>query len=327
MCSAILVANSGTSRWKLVLESSCAKGREADIVILSLVRAREEGEDGNIGFLQDIRRMNVALTRPRRSLWVIGRAKTLRSSTAWRSFVDHAKETGSIVTATPPFDEIFGSNKSKIHPKLSCQNSLSAKTPSIVSMSLVSIFGGVTGAYSCILHFSFELRLLVSQTQAQNTHSWGAPDKNREISSSLCTEGKSKVKDAPLDPRISQNEIKNIDVNHQHPQGTTNINLPADMHKPKAVGAAKTRWKEKMGIVPKAKVSDVLLPDHTSFLKKPPTKKQEVGSVADKKGSSAEDKASSRKATFDIQDLLGDVVKSNSRSKFYTGNAPKRFNS
>ncbi|KAK9903356.1 hypothetical protein WJX75_003688 [Coccomyxa subellipsoidea] len=53
------------------------QGREADVVIFSCVRARAS-DSGGVGFLVDGRRMNVALTRARQSLWVIGHVSTLQ---------------------------------------------------------------------------------------------------------------------------------------------------------------------------------------------------------------------------------------------------------
>jgi len=50
------------------------QGREKEAVVVSLVRSNRNGE---IGFLQDVRRMNVALTRARRKLIVIGDSATV----------------------------------------------------------------------------------------------------------------------------------------------------------------------------------------------------------------------------------------------------------
>lgn len=50
------------------------QGQERDIIVISLVRSNEEG---NIGFLRDLRRMNVAMTRARMKLIIIGDASTL----------------------------------------------------------------------------------------------------------------------------------------------------------------------------------------------------------------------------------------------------------
>lgn len=50
------------------------QGQERDVVFISLVRANEEGQ---IGFLNDLRRMNVAITRARMKLVILGEAATL----------------------------------------------------------------------------------------------------------------------------------------------------------------------------------------------------------------------------------------------------------
>lgn len=50
------------------------QGQERDIIIISLVRANDEGQ---IGFLRDLRRMNVAMTRARMKLIIIGNASTM----------------------------------------------------------------------------------------------------------------------------------------------------------------------------------------------------------------------------------------------------------
>ena len=50
------------------------QGQERDIILISLVRAND---DGQIGFLRDLRRMNVAITRARMKLIILGDASTL----------------------------------------------------------------------------------------------------------------------------------------------------------------------------------------------------------------------------------------------------------
>lgn len=50
------------------------QGQERDIILISMVRSNDEGQ---IGFLRDLRRMNVAITRARMKLIVIGNSQTL----------------------------------------------------------------------------------------------------------------------------------------------------------------------------------------------------------------------------------------------------------
>ena len=50
------------------------QGQERDIILVSMVRSNNEGQ---IGFLRDIRRMNVAITRARMKLIILGDPDTL----------------------------------------------------------------------------------------------------------------------------------------------------------------------------------------------------------------------------------------------------------
>ncbi|MDE2143362.1 MAG: IGHMBP2 family helicase [Elusimicrobia bacterium] len=63
------------------------QGREKEAVILSLVRSNEGGQ---IGFLSDMRRLNVAITRARRCLIVIGDGVTVARHAVYEKFVAHA---------------------------------------------------------------------------------------------------------------------------------------------------------------------------------------------------------------------------------------------
>jgi hypothetical protein len=69
------------------------QGREANIVIFSCVRAA--GSKG-IGFLSDVRRMNVALTRAKHFLFVIARCESIIVNPYWKDLVDHARETHAV---------------------------------------------------------------------------------------------------------------------------------------------------------------------------------------------------------------------------------------
>lgn len=65
------------------------QGRESEVIIFSCVRASPAG---GIGFLQDIRRMNVGLTRAKSSLWVLGNSQSLVRGEFWRKLVEDAKD-------------------------------------------------------------------------------------------------------------------------------------------------------------------------------------------------------------------------------------------
>ncbi|WP_158861075.1 AAA domain-containing protein [Lunatibacter salilacus] len=65
------------------------QGQERDLILISLVRSNARGE---IGFLSDTRRMNVALTRAKRKLIVIGDSATLGVHPFYREFLDYVDE-------------------------------------------------------------------------------------------------------------------------------------------------------------------------------------------------------------------------------------------
>lgn len=72
------------------------QGREKDLIILSCVRSNKQND---IGFMKDDRRLNVALTRARRGLIIIGNANTLsHSDKLWNNFISFMRNSGRIVS-------------------------------------------------------------------------------------------------------------------------------------------------------------------------------------------------------------------------------------
>ena len=65
------------------------QGQERDVIVISLVRSNDEG---NIGFLRDLRRMNVAITRARMKLLLIGSRATLCHMPFYRRLAEYADE-------------------------------------------------------------------------------------------------------------------------------------------------------------------------------------------------------------------------------------------
>lgn len=67
------------------------QGQERDVIAISLVRSNEKSE---VGFLGDIRRMNVAMTRARKKLIMIGDSATLGSHPFYIELLEHVQKNG-----------------------------------------------------------------------------------------------------------------------------------------------------------------------------------------------------------------------------------------
>jgi len=72
------------------------QGQERDIIAISLTRSNNHGE---IGFLSDIRRMNVGMTRARRKLLLVGDSSTLGAHPFFKELLDYVKRIGGYRTA------------------------------------------------------------------------------------------------------------------------------------------------------------------------------------------------------------------------------------
>lgn len=71
------------------------QGREKEIIIISTVRSNE---DGNIGFLRDLRRLNVAITRAKRKLIIIGNINTLKINPTYARLIEFAKDNDVLIS-------------------------------------------------------------------------------------------------------------------------------------------------------------------------------------------------------------------------------------
>jgi superfamily I DNA and/or RNA helicase len=72
------------------------QGQERDIIAISLTRSNQHGE---IGFLSDIRRMNVGMTRARRKLLLVGDSSTLGAHPFFKELLAYVKRIGGYRTA------------------------------------------------------------------------------------------------------------------------------------------------------------------------------------------------------------------------------------
>lgn len=70
------------------------QGREKEIIIISTVRSNE---DGNIGFLRDLRRLNVAITRAKRKLIIIGNINTLKTNPTYARLIEFARDNDVLI--------------------------------------------------------------------------------------------------------------------------------------------------------------------------------------------------------------------------------------
>jgi ATP-dependent RNA/DNA helicase IGHMBP2 len=70
------------------------QGQERDMVLISMCRSK-----GEIGFLSDIRRMNVAMTRARKKLVIIGDSATLSAFPFYAGFIDYTESQGGYKSA------------------------------------------------------------------------------------------------------------------------------------------------------------------------------------------------------------------------------------
>lgn len=77
------------------------QGQEKDIIMISCVRAEPDAH--GVGFLSDTRRMNVAITRAKSALWILGNEKSLVKNPVWNRLLHDAKSRQMFTVCSPGF--------------------------------------------------------------------------------------------------------------------------------------------------------------------------------------------------------------------------------
>ena len=102
------------------------QGKEKDIIIVSTVRACPMSN--SVGFLADMRRMNVAITRAKIGLFIIGRADTLSLNPTWAMLIENAQITRNAYLEIPSSDsDVFGQLTQQMFAKNTSHESIYPK--------------------------------------------------------------------------------------------------------------------------------------------------------------------------------------------------------
>ncbi|XP_057610570.1 probable helicase senataxin isoform X2 [Chionomys nivalis] len=76
------------------------QGRQKDCIIVTCVRASHE--QGSIGFLASLQRLNVTITRAKYSLFILGHLRTLMENQHWNELIQDAQKRGAIIKTCDP---------------------------------------------------------------------------------------------------------------------------------------------------------------------------------------------------------------------------------
>lgn len=122
------------------------QGRECEVIMFSCVRA---SMSRGIGFLSDIRRMNVGITRAKSSLWVLGNSQSLMQGEFWGKLIQDARSRdrytdGDLIAmlSKPLLETNSGVNATRRGSSTS-----TTKADGDIEMSNTPIVGGFTGSF------------------------------------------------------------------------------------------------------------------------------------------------------------------------------------
>ncbi|KAF9435487.1 DEAD-box type RNA helicase [Entomortierella beljakovae] len=236
------------------------QGQEKDIIIFSCVRASSYG---SVGFLADIRRMNVALTRARQSLFILGHAETLRRERIWGDLVVDAEARNMFTRVT---SDVFGRRGATapnniLRPKSTTadrRNDLYGKASdhkhaTAIERPMSTIDEIMEVAFYPILPESpMESNTKAIPSNARNTNQHGHERQRLEIDTkrgeiiksvdttpdSRLTNGKRKQEDSSLGFTLS--DIKQSPVEGKYPLPSPGVRLPPPAARPPSPKRTKT---------------------------------------------------------------------------------------
>jgi len=103
-----------------VISVDAMQGREVDVVILSAVRTGGPG-GGGLGFLADPRRINVAVSRAKECLVLLGHRETLSSNRDWRSLLGLYRGWEGIKEWKDSYDQALPDGVERLSPVMAAQ--------------------------------------------------------------------------------------------------------------------------------------------------------------------------------------------------------------
>jgi len=225
------------------------QGQEKEIIIMSCVRA--DSTKGGVGFLRDFRRMNVALTRSKCSLWILGHHNSLVKNELWNDLISDAKERDMFATVKRGFtssvtprsyqqnvdktssygyvrkntSSIEGPNNINTHGKKSTDNettasSVASSASEIPVATHIQSSASRKGSNPAINLPSIQPKGKKDSVFGSKSHIKSASSSNNApvkpkgaASSSSASSSSSNM--APADPRVAQSSSNTIPVNHK----------------------------------------------------------------------------------------------------------------
>ena len=100
------------------------QGRESEVIIFSCVRA---SFNRGVGFLSDIRRMNVGITRAKSSLWVLGNSQSLMQGEYWSRLIEDAKRRDLYTTGD--LNALLQKPALNLNPKFVAESGKAVRSP------------------------------------------------------------------------------------------------------------------------------------------------------------------------------------------------------